>query len=193
MNQRSILVTLAICALMSVQALAAPLAATLREEGVKPADAGRFEGSVRQAVTSYKSKVGKLSADSSLPAPISAVLDDLSGLTSKYHLRGDQTIELMACVMEQVDSKFAQATPSLEPLKGLMVRYKVPGPELYVFMLPNLKKGLQQHMSGHHLPGQSGMAELGEAVSFANRYNIPTGQFLSALQNFRAAVKSAGH
>jgi hypothetical protein len=193
MKSSKVLAALILGALLTLPAAAVPLSAALKENGVSQADASRFQGSVRQAVSSYKGQVGKLAPGASLPAPICAVLDQTSGLTSKYKLRGDQTIDLLGGVMEQVNPKFAQATPSLEPLKELMAQYRVPGPALFDFMLPNLKKGLQHHMSSKNPPSQLGMAELGEAVSFANRYKVPTSQFLSALENFRTAMKAAGH
>ena len=174
-----------IALIMAVAVPADPthLSQYLSQDGIGPKESQQFLATVKRAADAYR----KTPPDGD---PLKRALSEVGVLIKAHHLRGDQALELFGGVWEEINPRFSAASPALLELEKMMRQHKVPGPELYDYLLPSLRHGMQTRL--HRQKTQAlDLSQLQKASAFASRYGLPAGQLISQLQQLRLELKKA--
>ena len=163
----------------------------LSTDKVSESEARAFEASTDSAARTFHAQRGKLATGEPMPAEVEAVFDQLAGICSKYSLRGDQTLDLLGSVLLEFNPRMVEMSGTFNHMSVTMREHNVPGPELYRFLVPTLKKGLRYRLAVDRSDKpRPSLATLREARAFAERYGLPFQDLMGDIQKLRAFSES---
>ena len=178
--------TLVLSFLLAAACQAQDLGDCLSRTGISAADSARFQTLADLSAQSFQTNKNRLLANQPIPPEVDEVFQSLGVLNRKYQLSGEQTLGLLASLMQTFNPRAQSLTPVFQQMGATMKEHNVPGADLYDFLTPSLQQSLRYRLSADKSarPAMT-MRKLMEAQQFAKRYGLPVSKLTQDLQTLR--------